>query len=141
MTPTARSIEYLRERGWIACRVEQTLVMPGRPFANKKDAFGFGDILAANPIEGKIALIQATGGQGGNLMARVRRIINGELDDKKIPFLAIDWIRGGGRIYCHGWAKRKPRGVKRPRWTLKIKKIELMKGPQENFLCSLDVIE
>jgi hypothetical protein len=108
MTPSARSTKYLRDRGWIVCRVEQTLHMPGRPWGNKKDAFGFGDLLAAHPEVSLIALVQVT--SGSNHGARKAKIIDEPL--------AATWKESSGTILLHSWAKRGPRG-KRKRWTLK----------------------
>lgn len=112
MTPSARSTKYLRDRGWIVCRVEQTLHMPGKPWGNKKDAFGFGDLLAARPgpeiQQAMIALVQVT--STGNLMARWKKIAAEPLAQK--------WKEAGGNILLHGWSKRGPRG-KRKVWTLR----------------------
>lgn len=123
MTPTARSLKHLRDRGWIACVVQQRLHMPNAPFPITRDAFGFGDILAASTRMPYTMLVQATGGQGGNLMARVHKIIDRDPAHPEINRNAIIWILAGNYIVCHGWAKRKPRGTKRERWTLKIKQI------------------
>lgn len=54
-SPTARSLEYLRERGWVAHVVEKR-----NPFTKKlKDCFG-GDILCVHPASKQTMLIQAT---------------------------------------------------------------------------------
>jgi hypothetical protein len=118
MTPSARSTKYLRDHGFIVCRVEQRLHMPKSPFPITKDAFGFGDLLAAKPghlsqytltLHGaQIALVQVT--STGNLRARQSKIEAEPLADK--------WKQSGGTILLHGWAKRGSRG-KRKRWTLK----------------------
>ena len=132
MTPTARSLKYLRDRGFIACKVEQILHMPGRPFPFKKDAFGFGDILAAQSgmsgIEGfGIYLIQVT--STGNVSKRCEKI---KSDPKVAPF-AIKWLQSSGNIHVHGWAKRGPRG-KAKRWTLTKKTFSLVSTPTESHL-------
>ena len=117
-SPTQRSTKYLRDRGWIVARVEQRLHMPKSPFPITKDAFGFGDLLAAHADIGRVALVQSTGGQGGNFAARIRKII----DTPEISELAWSWIAAGGIILVHGWAKRGPRG-ERKKWTLAARQI------------------
>ena len=91
MTPTARSMNWLRKRGWIVARVEQRLHMPKSPFPITKDAFGFGDLLAAHPELG-IALVQVT--STANLNARQRKICETpEISDK-----AAVWRKAYGLI-------------------------------------------
>jgi hypothetical protein len=141
MTPTARSTKWLRDRGWIVAKVEQRLHMPKAPYPITRDAFNFGDLLAALPStteedgsDGGIALIQVTGGQGGNLMARVRKI----MEEPEIAELAHKWLKSGGWIFAHGWAKRGARG-KPKRWTLKIKSIEHSCSSADALLESRDI--
>jgi hypothetical protein len=110
-TPTQRSTKWLRDRGFIVAKVEQRLHMPKAPYPVTRDAFYFGDLLVAHPKEG-IALVQVTGGQGGNLAARISKIIF-KPEDKDAPDvedLAFKWLQAGGRIFAHGWAKRGARG-------------------------------
>jgi hypothetical protein len=85
--------------------------MPKAPFPITKDAFGFGDLLAALPNQfsgSSIALVQVT--STGNINARREKI--------KAEPLAAKWKQAGGAILLHGWAKRGPRG-KRKVWTLR----------------------
>lgn len=109
MTPTARSTKWLRDRGWIVARVEQRLHMPKSPFPITRDAFGFGDLLAAHPLEG-IALVQVT--STGNVNAREKKMLETEIAQR-----VFVWKRAGGKVLLHGWAKRGPRG-ERKLWTL-----------------------
>lgn len=104
MTPTARTLQHLRKLGFIADVVERRLP---RCFITR-DAFGFGDILAARPGVG-IVLIQATGGSG-NFAKRKAKIL--------AEPRAVEWIASGGRIEVWGWNKQGPRG-KRKTWTLR----------------------
>ena len=122
MTPTQRSTHYLRDNGFIVCRVEQRLHMPKSPFPITKDAFGFGDLLAAyaapdivspyfdaaDPKPSMIVLVQVTSGSNHN--ARKEKIA--------AEPLAAKWKKAGGMILLHSWAKRGPRGKKK-RWTLR----------------------
>lgn len=111
-SPTQRSTKYLRDHGCIVCRVEQRLHMPKSPFPITKDAFGFGDLLAALPaegeVEGEIALVQVTSGSNHN--ARKEKIA--------AEPLAAKWKEAGGMILLHSWARKGPRG-KRKLWTLR----------------------
>lgn len=112
MTPTARSIQYLKKREVPVCRVEQRLPIPGM-FVTK-DAFGFGDLLAIFPGSFRITLIQVT--STNNLNAR----------EKKICAIAAHqkWLEAGGTILLHGWAKQGPRGQRKV-WTLTEREIML----------------
>lgn len=123
MTPTQRSTKYLRDEGFIVAKVEQRLHMPKAPYPITRDAFYFGDLLVAHPREG-VALVQVTGGQGGNLAARVSKIILKPSDEEEpdVEDLAYQWLEAGGRIFAHGWAKRGPRG-KQKRFTLDAREI------------------
>lgn len=112
MTPSARTTQWLKKRGWIACRVEQRLHMPKSPYPITRDAFGFGDVLAAFPSqdEGIIALIQVT--SGDHVAHRRAKIID------ECSEAAKAWMQAGGKIFIHGWRKGGPRG-KGKTWTLR----------------------
>lgn len=103
MTLTARSMDHLRRQGWMVTKVEQTIP---RTFI-KRDAFGWGDLLAVHPLHG-IAFVQST--TGSNLASRVEKA-------RGIGALTA-WALAGGRLLAHGWAMRGPRG-ERKRWTLR----------------------
>jgi hypothetical protein len=110
MTPSARSTKWLKDRGYIVARVEQRLPIPGM-FVTR-DAFGFGDLLAARPGNG-IFLVQVT--STSNLNAREKKA-------RQIPELWT-WLKSGGQFWLHGWSKKGPRG-KRKVWTLTERLIE-----------------
>ena len=102
MTPTQRSLKYLRDRGW-TCHIVEKWV----PQAKRRiDAFGFGDILGYSAEYPGATLFQTT--SGPNLAARVTKI--------EENCNALGWIRAGNRIVVHGWRKTKPRGQKVARW-------------------------
>lgn len=113
MTPSARSVQWFKNRGYIVARVEQRLHIPGSPWPRTKDAFGFGDLLVALENFG-VALIQVT--STGNLNAREKK-------SRELPELR-EWLKSGGRFILHGWAKRGARG-KRKKWTLAEREIVL----------------
>jgi hypothetical protein len=101
VSPTARTLERLRRQGWIACVVERRL--PIARFVTQ-DAFGFGDVLAAHPVERRILLAQAT--SASNAANRVAKA-------KGKPEL-LHWIRAGGIFQVWAWSKR---GL---RWEVRI---------------------
>jgi hypothetical protein len=104
MTPTARSLAYLREQGWHAEVVEMTIRAPGRTF--KRDLWGWCDILCVGP-DGALLAVQTT--SATNVAARVRKIGDS-------PLLPL--VRAAGvAIHVHGWAKRNSR------WTLRIEDV------------------
>jgi hypothetical protein len=89
MSPTARSLDYLRQRGYIVDVVERWI-----PHANiRKDLFGFADILAVHQLGKVFLLVQTT--TASNMAGRLTKA-------KGRPELAI-WLRAGGRFQVHGW--------------------------------------
>ena len=91
-SPTARTLDLLRREGFIAAVVEKWL-----PRVNlRQDVWGFGDVLAANPVNRVVLLIQAT--TADNVAHRLAKA-------KGKPELAA-WLRSGGRFEVHGWALR-----------------------------------
>ena len=89
MSPTSHSLALLRKNGWIACVVEKWIDQAGI----RKDAFGFGDILAASPRERRTMLVQTT--SLPNVPARVKKI-------QGIPEAGA-WLASGSEIEVHGW--------------------------------------
>lgn len=102
MTPTARTLKYLRTHGWTADVVERWI----GPAKVRKDCFGVGDVLAFDARQ--TLLVQCT--TADNLAAR----------EKKVRAWAglSDWLVGGRRLVLHGWAKRGARG-KRKLWEVR----------------------
>lgn len=102
MSPTQRSLKYLRERGYTAEVVERWI-----PGANvRRDLFGFIDIVAVKvgfPCLG----VQAT--TASNMSARRAKVMNNEA--------AKVWCRSGNAALVMGWEKRGPRG-RRKLWTV-----------------------
>jgi hypothetical protein len=91
MTPTARSLAYLREQGWHAEVVEMTIRAPGRTF--KRDLWGFVDIIAIR--EADVLAVQTT--SATNVAARVRKITESPL---------VGLVREAGfRIEVWGWRR------------------------------------
>lgn len=130
MTPTARTLKYLREEGWLAHVVEKYIKLGNMAFGRRIDAFGFGDLLACVPsrnnVAAIIALIQCC---AGGDHARRRRKILGTISEAdrakmserelleavKVAEAAKFWQRCGGTIMVISWKKKGPRG-KPKRW-------------------------
>ena len=106
-SPTQRSLKNLRGRGWTVGVVEKW----NAHIRCRQDLFGFADLLAFHETvdcQLIVALVQTT--SGSNLAARRTKILANEYAQR--------WMRLGGKILLHGWAKRGPRG-KRKVWTLR----------------------
>lgn len=71
MSPTSRTLKFLREMGYHADVVERW-VKPVR-----KDLFGFGDLFAFSPDDPDVYIIQVT--STGNMKARLRKIQQSEI--------------------------------------------------------------
>ena len=104
MIPTQRSLEALREAGYLA-----TIVERWNPFAKiRQDLFGFCDLLCVSPSRGFLA-VQTT--SGSNVSARIAKI-------KAEPRAGI-FLAAGGKIVVHGWRKIGERG-KRKTWQCRV---------------------
>ena len=91
MSPTARSLELLRNEGYLVQIVEQTI--RGKGIIFKRDLFSIGDIIAIRGPE--TLLVQTT--SGSNVSARVAKVATCE---------HLPWIRNAGwHIEVHGWRK------------------------------------
>ncbi len=92
MSPTQRSLAYLRAQGYTPWITEHW-----HAFARRRvDLYGFIDILAIRP--GEVLGVQTT--SAANVSARVRKIGDSEYAPK---------LREAGiRLEVHGWAKGKP---------------------------------
>jgi hypothetical protein len=99
-SPTARTLALLRRRGFIAAPVERWL--PGAGV--RADVWGFGDVLAAQPRERVLLLVQAT--TLGHLAARLAKA-------RARPELRA-WLRAGGAFEAWGWCQRGGR------WQVKV---------------------
>lgn len=85
----------LRKEGLEVCVVERWLPR----ISIRKDALGFGDLLACDPVKRRVVLIQVI--TAGNLAARIKKA-------KALSSLAA-WVRVGGEAEFHGW-RRGPKG-------------------------------
>lgn len=91
-TPTQRSLDMLRERGYTVAVVERSSNFRG--VFRRHDLFGIADLMAIRRNE--VMLVQVT--SGPNVAARIKKIA--ESDN-------IGAIRESGMlVYVHGWTKR-----------------------------------
>ncbi len=111
ISPTSRTLNYLRERGWEADIVERFNHYAGK-FGQRKDMFGFGDIVAMG--DGKIWAVQSCGQAYSEHHKKIT------LDPKVAP-KALRWIECGGQLMLIGWRKTLlKRGGKAKRWSPRI---------------------
>ncbi len=105
-SPTARSLQECKKRGWSAHVVEKWNQYARKTF----DLFGCIDIVALT--DDGIMGIQAT--SGNNHAARVAKIL--------AEPLALKWVKRGGQFEVWSWAKRGDAG-KRKLWTLRTEDV------------------
>jgi hypothetical protein len=107
-SPTRRSLELLRARGWTCEIVERW-----NPHARvRHDLFGCIDIVALTDTT--IAGVQTT--TSANMAARREKILASP-DMRR-------WIESGGALYVHGWRKAGPRGARKT-WQVREEQITL----------------
>lgn len=111
MMPTARTLEWLRKNGYTAGVVERR---------NPKlrhvthDYLGIIDVIAVR--ENETIGVQATSHNGGNVSARVEKILAAEN--------APHWLKAGNRLLVVGWSKKGKRG-QRKTWQPTLREIVL----------------
>jgi hypothetical protein len=106
-SPTQRSLKLLRDRGWIAEKVEQRIptLNVTRDFAGGVDIIAFrGElaeegVLSIRMLPGAIVGVQTT--TQANVGARRTKML-------AEPRLRT-WLEAGGQLWIHGWAKRNDR--------------------------------
>jgi hypothetical protein len=92
MTPTTRTLAYLRQLGYLPTVVESWI-----PYANLRRAlWGFADVLAVHPGDWLILLVQVT---------TVDHVAGRLAKARGKPKLAV-WLRAGGVFELHGWTRR-----------------------------------
>lgn len=90
VSPTRRTLAWLRSHGYVADVVEQTLP---RCFI-KRDLFGCFDIVAVKPGS-PILAVQTTSTRTAERTVKIEE-----------SAAARDWLAAGGSIEVHGWVKR-----------------------------------
>lgn len=102
MSPTQRSLAYLKAAGYRAVVVERW-----NPFARVRQDLWGADVLAIKRGSPLLA-VQCT--TGANVASRIAKLRTGEFDDL--------WHSVGAVIEVWGWAKRGPRGQRKV-WALR----------------------
>lgn len=93
MSPTQRSLQLLRSRGYIPWIVERWIAQARK----RVDFYGIADIIAIHPESGDMLAVQTT--SMSNLGARVDKITHHE---------HLELLRKAGiGVHCHGWRKLK----------------------------------
>lgn len=117
MTPTQRSLAFLKADGWTVAVVEKW-----NPHVRiRQDLFGFADLIAMRPGAIPI-LVQCT---STGWASRVAKIL-------EAPLAAVA-LRSGFQIEVHGWRKLK---TNRGRWT--IKRLPITETDLENVHSSTE---
>lgn len=117
-SPTSRTLDWLRKRGY-TCQVVERF----NKFANVRvDLFGIIDIVAMDPVRGRIIGVQST--SGDNVVAR----LNKAKDEPRL----VEWLSCGGHFEVHGWRKTGARG-KRKLWNVRRVIAELEGGVRAKF--------
>lgn len=109
-SPTARTLDHLRARGYSACVVEKY----NHHIRQRFDAFGFGDILGIGDGQAGAFLVQACSGTD-HAKRRAKMLAE--------PLLA-EWLRFGNRVYLISWSKKGKRGA-RKLWEIRKEPITL----------------
>lgn len=116
MTPTSRSLAWLKAQGWTCGSVERRI--PGK-FVTV-DLFGFLDYVALKPGQNGVLGLQFT--SGSNHAARVQKIL---LEPR-----ARLWLDCSNRIWVVSWQKQGARGA-RKLWKPRIQEILLEHFPHK----------
>jgi hypothetical protein len=93
VTTVARTLIWLRQRGYVAAVVERWLPRVQR----RQDLFGFADVLGFHPRDRLFLLVQVT---TADHLAHWLAKAQGR------PELAA-WLRAGGGFVVHSWSRRK----------------------------------
>jgi hypothetical protein len=105
MSPTQRSLAWLRRRGATAAVVERY-----NPHAKRRvDLFGFIDLVALDGGQGVLGIQTTSADHVSHRLAKLREECAEAMER---------WLNAGNRLVIHGWAKQGPRG-RRKLWTLR----------------------
>jgi len=96
VTPTARTLRYLRDLGYYADVVERWIMFGCSGLGVRRDYCGFADIIAFHPLHKIIVAIQTTSTAVADRKKKLRS-----------NQAATDWVRSGGHLWVVGWRKIK----------------------------------
>ena len=117
LSPTQRTIAYLKNQGLICGTVERWIPNPRMPGGGiRKDLFGFIDIITISRADG-VTGIQSC---GQDFIGHQRKI----LFEKKEEL--FEWLSSGANFQLIGWRKlKKKRGGSQMIWSPRILEINL----------------
>lgn len=121
-SPTKRTLDECRRKGWLAGVVERFVMFP--PPGHRVDLFGFVDVVVVEPGRGGILAIQATSDNGGNFAGRIRKIVSECTPE------ARQLLEAGNRIEVWAW-KKHDRPMERRWWRPKVREIVIIAGNVE----------
>ena len=116
MSPTARSLRHLRERGYMVAVVERW--NPGARV--RQDLFRFADLLAVGRPDGFLAVQVCA---AGDRAKRLNKLITAPVADH-----VRRWLECGGTVELQSWGKRGARG-KRKVWDVTTLPVTLDRLP------------
>jgi hypothetical protein len=119
ISPTQRTLQYLRDEGYNSWIVERYIRAPHLPGGGKRiDLFNIGDLISIKP--GEIWLIQSTGQAFSEHHHKL-------FEEKRQE--VVNWLEAGGLFLLIGWRKLKvKRGGKAMRWRPRIREYKLESG-------------
>ena len=117
MTPTQRTIAYLKNQGIICGVVERWIPNPRMPGGGiRRDLFGFIDIISISKADG-IMGIQSC---GQDFSGHYKKITEEKADE------VAAWLDSGGKLQLVSWRRVKAkRGGKLMIWQPRIKEIKM----------------
>ena len=110
-SPTRRTLQWLRDDGWIPAVVERWCSFSRR----RIDLFGFIDIVAIKPGTDGVLGIQAT--SGPNMSSRVRKIRRSGIADLWMECDNGLWVVGWRKV---AWVTKSGEKAKRPKWEPRV---------------------
>lgn len=99
LTPTTRTVRWLKFEGWQADIVERRIVR-----WITKDAFGFADVAAFKPTTALILLAQTT--SRDNVKSRLKKVF-----ENLIAHEFANLIPGRTLVEVHGWVEKKETAI------------------------------
>jgi len=113
MTPTQRTLKYLKDLGRV-CGIVERFNMYAGPHGIRQDLFGFIDIIALDRKEGIIGVQSC----GQAFSAHYKKITEERHHE------CAEWLRCGGKVELIGWRKVKhKRGGAAMRWKPRVREI------------------
>jgi len=117
LSPTQRTIAYLKDQGLICGQVERWIPNPKLPGGGiRKDLFGFIDIISISPADGIIGIQSC----GSDFSGHYKKITEEKAEE------VAAWLEAGAKLQLIGWRKlKKVRGGKQMVWSPRIVEITL----------------